>query len=148
MRKVKQKEFKGTNWQDHVIAQGSDDPELRKAQLDINAREAEITRRLEQAHKDIQSKGGEYFDTVKELYEKTPGKVHHVPAGALSHIPADPWAHKSEGMRCSSCMWFVIKGESKRIGRCRRHAPTMGGFPVAYTIDWCGDHRLGSDKVD
>ena len=130
------------------IFSGIGDSNLRKAQLDINAREAEITRRLEQAHKDIQSKGGEYFDTVKELYEKTPGKVHHVPAGALSHIPADPWAHKSEGMRCSSCMWFVIKGESKRIGRCRRHAPTMGGFPVAYTIDWCGDHRLDSDKVD
>lgn len=54
--------------------------------------------------------------------------------------PLDPWEHRSERMRCRTCMWFVEKkGE---IGRCRRHAPTMGGYPVVLTSDWCGDHRL------
>jgi len=42
-------------------------------------------------------------------------------------------------------MWYVPKvdeGYSTVIGRCRRHAPTMNGFPVVYESDWCGDHRL------
>lgn len=57
---------------------------------------------------------------------------------------ADPWAHRSEGMRCRTCMWWVPKGElsTKQLGRCRRHAPTMSGFPAAYEDDWCGDHKL------
>ncbi len=28
------------------------------------------------------------------------------------------------------------------IGRCRRHAPTMSGYPVVFDNDWCGDHKL------
>jgi hypothetical protein len=39
-------------------------------------------------------------------------------------------------------MWFVEKAPSKKIGRCRKHAPTMGGYPVVYITDWCGDHKL------
>lgn len=58
--------------------------------------------------------------------------------------PRDPWAGRSEGMRCSTCMWFVRKkGE---VGRCRRHAPTMSGFPVVYETDWCGDHKLDENR--
>lgn len=58
---------------------------------------------------------------------------------------SDPWEHRSVGMRCTSCMWFVPKGA---IGRCRRHAPTMNGYPVVYpTDDWCGDHKLDETKV-
>jgi hypothetical protein len=37
-------------------------------------------------------------------------------------------------------MWFVKKKGS--VGRCRRHAPTMNGYPVVYKYDWCGDHKL------
>jgi hypothetical protein len=33
------------------------------------------------------------------------------------------------------------------IGRCRRHAPTMNGYPVVYITDWCGDHRIDENKV-
>jgi hypothetical protein len=66
----------------------------------------------------------------------------------------DPWIHRSEGMRCATCIWFVPKkhnsmqeGELYKLGRCRRHAPTMNGYPVVYMTDWCGDHRLDENKV-
>jgi hypothetical protein len=63
---------------------------------------------------------------------------------APSHtLTDDPWAHRSAGMRCSSCMWFVEKaGTTSGVGRCRRHAPTMNGYPVVFLMDWCGDHKL------
>ncbi len=68
---------------------------------------------------------------------------------------ADPWVHRSEGMRCRTCIWYVPKvptGPNKPldyqgVGRCRRHAPTMNGYPVVYITDWCGDHRLDENKV-
>lgn len=86
----------------------------------------------------------------------------------------DPWAHRAAGMRCSSCMFFVAKEvrsytvaeppsirafvvESKELfktrrvavefGRCRRHAPTLNGFPAVYGTDWCGDHKLDEEKA-
>lgn len=75
----------------------------------------------------------------------------------------DPWKHRSEGMRCKTCMWFVPKLilESRKhelgfvdeklklfdVGRCRRHAPTMSGYPVVYVNDWCGDHRIDENKI-
>jgi hypothetical protein len=72
----------------------------------------------------------------------------------------DPWAHRSEGMRCRTCMWYApkwpeqfdIQGDTITrtgygdVGRCRRHAPTMNGYPVVFQSDWCGDHRL-SEQV-
>ena len=68
--------------------------------------------------------------------------------------PADPWVHRSDGMRCRTCIWFVskvtdrpMKPDAPIVGRCRRHAPTMGGYPVVYQTDWCGDHRLDENKV-
>lgn len=68
----------------------------------------------------------------------------------------DPWIHRAMGMRCSTCIWFVKKEPAPmiaqhpgqhEIGRCRRHAPTVGGYPVVYKSDWCGDHRLDENKV-
>lgn len=68
----------------------------------------------------------------------------------------DPWKHRSSGMRCSSCMWFVVKdsgrdrdpsSERGELGRCRRHAPTMNGFPATFEADWCGDHKLDEVKM-
>lgn len=65
----------------------------------------------------------------------------------------DPWKHRSAGMKCSTCMWFVAKeteattDERGAIGRCRRHAPTMNGYPVVFESDWCGDHKLNEAKI-
>lgn len=73
----------------------------------------------------------------------------------------DPWKHRSEFMKCQTCMWFVFKLPCDKeetenlsvrdkvtgIGRCRRHAPTMMGFPAVYSQDWCGDHKLDENKV-
>ena len=91
----------------------------------------------------------------------------------------DNWAHRSQEMKCGTCMWFVVKvapvwaeadggkpiGDiqpgkvyaaspdsiqqinSERVGRCRRHAPTMNGYPVVFRNDWCGDHKLDETKV-
>lgn len=77
----------------------------------------------------------------------------------------DPWKNRSEGMKCRTCMWFVDKNQDAGkgvaaqvgacnggpdrgyLGRCRRHAPTMSGFPAVFTKDWCGDHKLDETKI-
>ena len=65
----------------------------------------------------------------------------------------DNWKHRSAGMRCATCMYFteketpVVQYADKVIGRCRRHAPTMSGWPVMFSNDWCGDHKLDETKV-
>ena len=64
----------------------------------------------------------------------------------------DPWKHRSAGMTCKTCMWFVPKqpyqGETEsHLGRCRRHAPTMSGYPVVFPTDWCGDHKLNEEAI-
>ena len=64
----------------------------------------------------------------------------------------DPWAHRSAKMVCDTCMWFVAKvtdddSDKSALGRCRRRAPTMNGFPAVYRDDWCGDHKLDENKA-
>ena len=67
----------------------------------------------------------------------------------------DPWIHRSSNMKCKTCMWYAEKPvvmpnefrEESKIGRCRRHAPTMTGYPVVYPDDWCGDHKLDETKA-
>ena len=62
----------------------------------------------------------------------------------------DPWIHRSEGMRCKTCMWFVPKVDPAMMqpaGRCRSHTPSMNGFPVVFVNDWCGDHKLNENMV-
>ena len=49
-------------------------------------------------------------------------------------------------------MWSAVKqkagpGLGRIIGRCRRHAPTMNGYPVIFMSDWCGDHKLDENKI-
>lgn len=69
-------------------------------------------------------------------------------------VADDPWVHRSAGMRCRTCLWYVVKRRLastlgtpvREIGRCRRHAPTMNGYPVVYNDDWCGDHKLDENK--
>jgi hypothetical protein len=66
-------------------------------------------------------------------------------------VTKDPWAHRSAGMVCATCMWFAEKPATQvvgrdKIGRCRRHAPTMNGYPVVYGNDWCGDREADEEK--
>ena len=66
--------------------------------------------------------------------------------------PDDQWAHRSQRMRCSTCMWWVEKVNpagiaDRQLGRCRRHAPTMSGWPAVFSSDWCGDHKLDERKA-
>jgi hypothetical protein len=70
---------------------------------------------------------------------------------------SDPWKHRSEGMSCTTCMWFVLKIKSgsgeiveqtpSDLGRCRRHAPSMNGYPAVFINDWCGDHKVDENKI-
>jgi hypothetical protein len=57
----------------------------------------------------------------------------------------DQWKHRSEGMKCKTCMWAVMKDYSGP-GRCRRRGPTMNGYPTIFPDDWCGDHKLDESK--
>jgi hypothetical protein len=60
----------------------------------------------------------------------------------------DVWSDRLAGMRCKSCIYFVKKaGANLAIGRCRKRAPTINGYPVVMTLDWCGDHKLNEDYV-
>jgi len=61
----------------------------------------------------------------------------------------DPWKHRSKGMKCKTCMWFVNKENSNdsTVGRCRKNAPTMGGYPVVFETDWCGAHKLNENAL-
>jgi hypothetical protein len=62
----------------------------------------------------------------------------------------DNWKHRSAGMKCSTCMWYAPKATqepARPIGRCRRHAPSMNGWPVMFPTDWCGDHKLDETKT-
>lgn len=90
-------------------------------------------------------------------YKKETAMVEQPEATTAPHVHPehDPWKHRAKGMRCASCMWFVRKeptGPATHegqhvIGRCRRHAPSMNGYPVVYETDWCGDHRVDENKV-
>ena len=79
--------------------------------------------------------------------EKDPGP----PVGVFGK--RDPWAHRSELMRCKTCMWFVFKDPTAdlprkdNVGRCRRHSPTTNGYPAVFPGDWCGDHKVDENKV-
>jgi hypothetical protein len=80
-----------------------------------------------------------------EEYEKRLEKLKYECAAKS----ADPWENRYSGMRCVTCMFFVEKVSAvkhQNIGRCRRHAPTMNGYPVVYPHDWCGDHKLDETK--
>ena len=55
----------------------------------------------------------------------------------------DKWDRKT-GFCCATCAFYAPK--TLEIGRCRRNAPTMNGYPVVYANhDWCGDHKLDTN---
>jgi hypothetical protein len=64
----------------------------------------------------------------------------------------DNWKDRKTGMVCKSCIYYSMKDpievEDKiLLGRCRRHSPTLQGWPVMYPSDWCGDHKLDENKI-
>jgi hypothetical protein len=64
----------------------------------------------------------------------------------------DNWAHRSAGMKCGTCMWWVSKTKFEDemladLGRCRKKAPTLNGWPAVYETDWCGDHKIDETKI-
>ncbi len=67
----------------------------------------------------------------------------------------DNWQHRAANMRCWTCMYWVPKtplekaeeDEHPPLGRCRRNAPTMKGWPVMWGDDWCGEHELDENKI-
>lgn len=97
---------------------------------------------------------GQYREVSREEMLASIAKQGAI-AGAADKQSADPWRHRSAGMRCQTCMWFVRKEPTglvshpgqQEVGRCRRHAPTMNGYPVVYMTDWCGDHRIDENKL-
>lgn len=58
----------------------------------------------------------------------------------------DLWANRASRMCCVHCMYYVPK-QGEKVGRCRRRAPTMKGFPVVFPADWCGEHKLNEAVV-
>jgi hypothetical protein len=61
----------------------------------------------------------------------------------------DNWKDRSKGVKCGTCMWSISKGDPKdaKIGRCRKHAPTLNGWPAIFPTDWCGDHKIDENKL-
>lgn len=80
----------------------------------------------------------------------------------------DNWQHRGKKMLCETCMWWVKKVDTRYVvmdpnnpqantnippvsqqvlGRCRRHAPTMSGWPAVFSTDWCGNHKLDETKI-
>lgn len=59
----------------------------------------------------------------------------------------DNWKHRGLKMKCATCIWYVEK-QATVLGRCRRHAPKLSGWPAVYETDWCGDHKISERCVD
>lgn len=58
-------------------------------------------------------------------------------------MSVDRWDEKTN-FCCRNCRFYSPKAND--LGRCRRNAPTMGGFPVVFAEDdWCGEHKLGTN---
>ncbi len=60
----------------------------------------------------------------------------------------DNWDKRSDNMLCKTCVYFIKKGgPQSTLGRCRRRALTINGFPPVFLTDWCGDHKLDEEKI-
>lgn len=65
----------------------------------------------------------------------------------------DNWKHRAKGMLCGRCMYWVAKLKESYnegdnvLGRCRRYAPSIKGWPAVFDSDWCGDHKLDETKI-
>lgn len=66
----------------------------------------------------------------------------------------DNWKHRSEGMKCKTCMFFIekrplngLQDNPRSIGRCRCKSPTLKGWPVVYDTGWCGEHKIDENSI-
>jgi hypothetical protein len=84
--------------------------------------------------------------TIKNTLRNSKQSVPSVCERQWNMMTKDNWKNKSTGMICYTCMHYMEKGtldeDVQPKGRCKRHAPTMEGFPVVFNTDWCGDHKL------
>lgn len=102
-----------------------------------------------------ESRPGRLVGAEREGGMKAPKPDTMLGAGSLAPTPMeqDNWKHRSKHMLCGTCIAFVPKatGAIQRgdhlIGRCRYHAPTMKGWPVMFSDDWCWDHKLDEEKI-
>lgn len=85
---------------------------------------------------------------LSKRVEELTATVRKIAASPFPDMALDPWAHRSAGMRCGMCMYFAEKKPRKDFGRCRRHAPTMSGFPAVFATDWCGDHKVDETRME
>lgn len=60
----------------------------------------------------------------------------------------DRW-DRTTNFNCDSCRYYVPKPNyGTNLGACRRRAPIMTGYPVVnQELDWCGEHKIGSNPV-
>jgi hypothetical protein len=111
---------------------------------------------VKEPHRYFDETGHERPPTHEELMARTGVAGPRTAEPQYEEVPCGPdldqWKHRSKGMQCAGCVFYVPKvnaGPSLRreIGRCRRRAPTMSGWPVMFPADWCGDHKLDEEKV-
>lgn len=53
-------------------------------------------------------------------------------------------------MTCQTCMWYAPKKSADGnvyIGRCRKNAPEISGYPAVFPGDWCGQHKLDENSL-
>ena len=108
----------------------------------------------------VQPESG-FINTRKETKPTSsipiPGQDAPVHVPGPKQLEPDAWAHRSQGMRCATCMFFVPKSDkliggdqftpAAMLGRCRKCAPTLNGWPAVFGSDWCGSHKLDEEKV-
>jgi hypothetical protein len=91
------------------------------------------------------------YDTMQELLAKglrwTVAKEFDQEESAVGQDKADSW-DGVVGYCCATCRFYAPKDMALGMGRCRRRAPTLDGFPVVYqSEDWCGDHKIGTNPT-
>jgi len=85
------------------------------------------------------------FFVVKALPEPEPRVIVFKPrATGATAVLSDALA---EALRRPGEVVEFHSPPVERVGRCRRRAPTMDGYPVVFTNDWCGDHKLDETKT-
>ena len=95
--------------------------------------------------------GGDMDPTAERSRVKSARNNVYADVRVKSSVPVedDLWRHRSAKMKCGTCMWWVAKvGPTVvELGRCRRHSPTLGGWPAVYEGDWCGDHKVDENRL-